>query len=79
MMAAVRSAMLSQTIGKTGYIYCINSQGVATVHPNAGVQGHSLAGCEFARKQSSCSFITFCHLFYVTIGFSLMGRPDRCL
>jgi PAS domain S-box-containing protein len=51
MLASIRSLLLNQTIGKTGYIYCINSQGVATVHPNAGVQGHSLAGFEFAQKQ----------------------------
>jgi two-component system cell cycle sensor histidine kinase/response regulator CckA len=51
MIASVRSLLLSQTIGKTGYIYCINSQGLATVHPNAGVQGHSLAGFDFAQQQ----------------------------
>jgi PAS domain S-box-containing protein len=51
MIANIRSMLLSQTIGKTGYIYCINSQGQATVHPNAGVQGHSLAGFEFAQQQ----------------------------
>jgi two-component system, cell cycle sensor histidine kinase and response regulator CckA len=51
MITAIRAALLSQTIGKTGYIYCINSQGVATVHPNAGVQGQSLAGYEFAQQQ----------------------------
>ncbi len=51
MIASIRSVLLSQSIGKTGYIYCINSQGLATVHPNAGVQGHSLADHEFARQQ----------------------------
>lgn len=51
MMASIRSMLLSQTIGKTGYIYCINSQGLTTVHPNARVQGHSLAGYEFAQQQ----------------------------
>jgi two-component system, cell cycle sensor histidine kinase and response regulator CckA len=51
MIAAIRSVLLSQTIGRTGYIYCINSQGLATVHPNARVQGHSLAGFEFAQQQ----------------------------
>jgi two-component system, cell cycle sensor histidine kinase and response regulator CckA len=51
MIASIRSMLLSQTIGKTGYIYCIDSQGVATVHPNAGVQGSSLAGYEFAQQQ----------------------------
>ena len=28
-----RAVMLSQTIGKTGYIYCIDSQGVIQIHP----------------------------------------------
>jgi two-component system NtrC family sensor kinase len=51
MIASIRSVLLSQSIGKTGYIYCIDSQGLATVHPNAGVQGRSLAGHEFARQQ----------------------------
>jgi two-component system, cell cycle sensor histidine kinase and response regulator CckA len=51
MIASLRSVLLSQTIGKTGYIYCIDSQGVATVHPNAHVQGHSLAGYAFAQQQ----------------------------
>lgn len=51
MIASIRSMLLSQAIGKTGYIYCINSQGVATVHPNAGVEGHSLAGYKFAQQQ----------------------------
>ena len=49
MIASIRSILLSQRIGRTGYIYCINSQGLATVHPNAGVQGRSLAGHEFTR------------------------------
>ena len=34
-----RAVMLSQTIGKTGYIYCIDSQGVIQIHPeNALIQ-----------------------------------------
>ena len=28
-----REVMLSQTIGKTGYIYCIDSHGVIQIHP----------------------------------------------
>jgi len=28
-----REVMLSQTIGKTGYIYCIDSQGIILIHP----------------------------------------------
>ena len=51
MIAAVRAVLMSQTIGKTGYIYCINSQGVATVHPKSGVEGRSLADFEFIQKQ----------------------------
>ena len=51
MLASIRSMLLSQTIGRTGYIYCINSQGLVTVHPNDRVQGQSLAGYEFAQQQ----------------------------
>ena len=35
----VRRVMFSQTIGKTGYIYCVNSQGVPLEHRNPNVAG----------------------------------------
>lgn len=47
----IRAILLSQIIGKTGYIYCIDSQGVATVHPKQGVEGNNWASFEFVRKQ----------------------------
>ena len=33
----IRDILLSQTIGKTGYIYCIDSKGTAVVHPRKRV------------------------------------------
>lgn len=47
----IRYTLLSQVIGKTGYIYCIDSQGIATVHPKQGVEGNNWASFEFIRKQ----------------------------
>lgn len=35
----VRKIMFSQTIGKTGYVYCINSRGIPVEHPNPDVVG----------------------------------------
>lgn len=48
----IRSLLLAQTIGTTGYIYCVNSQGVATVHPNSGVEGNNGLHFEFVRRQT---------------------------
>jgi len=36
-----RKLLFSQTIGKTGYIFCANSKGIAVVHPNPGVMGNN--------------------------------------
>jgi two-component system NtrC family sensor kinase len=47
----IRDILLSQVIGKTGYIYCIDSQGVATVHPKQGVEKNNWASFEFVREQ----------------------------
>jgi PAS domain S-box-containing protein len=35
----VRRLLFSQVIGKTGYVYCVNSQGIAVEHPNSDVKG----------------------------------------
>jgi len=35
----VRKIIFSQTIGKTGYIYCVNSKGVPIEHPNPDIVG----------------------------------------
>ncbi len=43
--------LLSQKIGKTGYIYCIDSEGRAALHPYNDVQGRSLADYDFIQYQ----------------------------
>lgn len=37
--AEVRKIIFSQTIGKTGYIYCVSSSGIPVEHPNPEVAG----------------------------------------
>ncbi len=49
--AQARQIILSQTIGKTGYIYCVDSHGMAPVHPSPGVQGRSFLDHKFVRDQ----------------------------
>ncbi len=51
MADSIRSLLLSQVIGKTGYIFCINSQGIATVHPDVGVEGGNYAKLKFIQNQ----------------------------
>jgi len=45
--ALAKKILLSQTIGKTGYLYCVSSNGVALVHPNSGVEGKSFLDHSF--------------------------------
>lgn len=47
-----RRILFSQTIGKTGYIYCVNSKGVAPVHPKPGVAGVSFLHHQFVKEQA---------------------------
>jgi len=47
---AVRT-LLSQTVGNTGYIYCVDSLGIAVVHPREKVQGKSFASRPFVQTQ----------------------------
>ena len=37
----IRGILLGQIIGKTGYIYCLDSRGVTVVHPHPGVEGRN--------------------------------------
>ncbi len=46
-----RNILLSQKIGKTGYIYCVNSNGVAVVHKDKGVEGHNFSYRAFVQEQ----------------------------
>ncbi len=43
--------LLSQSIGDTGYIYCLNSQGVLMVHPQPSLIGKDLSGYPFIQRQ----------------------------
>ena len=47
----IREIFLSQTIGKTGYIYCIDSAGTAVVHPRKRVEGFNFAHHDFILEQ----------------------------
>lgn len=51
--AIVRAAkvLLSQKIGKTGYIYCLNSQGIIVNHPEKALIGVDLSDNAFIRDQ----------------------------
>ncbi|CCH49943.1 cache domain-containing protein [Pseudodesulfovibrio piezophilus] len=46
-----RDAFLSQTIGKTGHIYCLNSDGVMVVHPKRRLVGVDLSTQHFVKEQ----------------------------
>lgn len=48
--AAARQILLSQTIGKTGYIYCVRTDGMAPVHPRPGVAGGYFLDQDFIRE-----------------------------
>lgn len=45
-----RKILFSQTIGKTGYIFCVNSMAIATEHPKPGVTGKAFSNHAFVRK-----------------------------
>lgn len=47
----IRSILLSQRIGNSGYIYCIDSKGWVTVHPNPGVQNSNFSTVGFVQQQ----------------------------
>lgn len=50
-MGFAGNTMLSQTIGSTGYIYCLNSDGVIMVHPEKDLIGEDLSGYDFIKQQ----------------------------
>ena len=47
----VAELLLSQTIGKSGYIYCMNSAGMVTVHPQKSLINSDVSGFEFVKEQ----------------------------
>ncbi len=44
--------LLSQKIGTSGYIYCIDSNGVLQVHPKKALRGVNISEYHFAREQT---------------------------
>jgi signal transduction histidine kinase len=46
-----RKAFLSQTIGRTGRVYCLNSQGIMVVHHLRSLVGVDMSGLSFVREQ----------------------------
>lgn len=49
--ARATKVLLSQRIANSGYIYCLNSNGVVAVHPVAAVVGQDLSGIAFVDDQ----------------------------
>jgi len=47
----VGDLILSQTIGKSGYIYCMNSAGIVTVHPQMALINSDVSNFEFVKQQ----------------------------
>lgn len=47
-----REILLSQTIGTSGYLYCLDSQGTVTVHPRPGVLGTNVAEYGFVGQMT---------------------------
>ena len=45
-----RRILFSQTIGKTGYLFCANTRGIAIEHPNPGVVGKNFMDHLFVKK-----------------------------
>ncbi len=43
--------LMRQTIGKTGYVYCLSSKGVVEVHPKQALIGGDLSQYDFVQKQ----------------------------
>ncbi len=47
----IEEVFLSQSVGASGYIYCLNSQGIVLMHPNKQIQGSNISNMDFARQQ----------------------------
>ncbi|MBU1002163.1 MAG: cache domain-containing protein [Proteobacteria bacterium] len=46
-----QEVLLAQRIGKTGYIYCLDSKGIVVVHPIADNLGRDVSGFDFVQQQ----------------------------
>lgn len=43
--------LLAQTVGKTGYIYCLNSKGIVEIHPDEYLIGTDVSNHAFIKEQ----------------------------
>lgn len=50
-ISRLHSILLSQQIGTSGYIYCLNQSGKVVVHPNKEVENTDVTRFEFVREQ----------------------------
>ncbi|MCK5541819.1 MAG: cache domain-containing protein [Desulfobacterales bacterium] len=48
---SIEEIFLSQHIGISGYIYCLNSKGIVTIHPNDKVKNSDVSRFGFVKKQ----------------------------
>jgi diguanylate cyclase (GGDEF)-like protein len=56
-----KQILLSQSIGKSGYIYCINHDGIIQVHPKEGLIGTDLSKNDFisVQKEKKVGYIEY--------------------
>ncbi|MGB3221383.1 MAG: cache domain-containing protein [Desulforhopalus sp.] len=47
----IKSIFLSQRIGSSGYIYCLDSNGIAVIHPNDAIENTDNTRFHFVREQ----------------------------
>jgi PAS domain S-box-containing protein len=47
----IEEIFLSQNIGISGYIYCLNSKGIVIIHPNDKVKNSDVSDFDFVKKQ----------------------------
>jgi PAS domain S-box-containing protein len=50
-IARLREVFLRQTVGSSGYVYCLDSSGNVPVHPKPAVEGTNQAEYDFVREQ----------------------------
>ncbi len=50
-LKTIEEVFLSQSVGISGYIYCINSNGMVLIHPNDGVKDTDVSGFDFVKNQ----------------------------
>lgn len=49
--ARTAAILLAQIIGRTGYIYCIDGQGIIKVHPETSLHNKDISNFQFIRQQ----------------------------